>query len=208
MHESDSLTNSYGRFGCFHARQTESRPKWHPLPDPRQACPGIIDWELRFHPFQNRPTVVTVLNEDRPVASAEEMPPETMAAVESPGAGVLKPLHPFDEIRMRRAEDGMIMIVHQHPRGATLAKTSHPVISQDSEKVSVKSFRSESLKMIGSRQHQAAISGIKKAKRNRVGCAAANCHGPSRDRRHLRIRSLVPVAWPNIIRQREKNQNF
>src|SRR5690606_6095031 len=50
------------------------------------------------------------------VAPSEKVPPQVAPGVETPGVGVLEPLHPGDEIWLRRAKDRMVVVVHQHPR--------------------------------------------------------------------------------------------
>jgi hypothetical protein len=61
-------------------------------------------------------------------------------------------LHPGDEIRFGYPEDGVVVVVHENPGGATMAKTSHPARPQASAKVSRKSSRSPSSKTIASRR--------------------------------------------------------
>lgn len=44
------------------------------------------------------------------------MAPEAALRVEPPGVGVLEPLHPGNQVRLRGAEDRVAVVVHENPR--------------------------------------------------------------------------------------------
>lgn len=58
----------------------------------------------------------TAFDEDSLVASSEEMAPETVAGVDAAGDRVLEPSHALDEVRLRRFEDPVVVVVHENPR--------------------------------------------------------------------------------------------
>jgi len=58
---------------------------------------------------------LSVVNQQRAVATAEQVAPEPVSPVESTGVGVLHPSHPLHKIGLGCAEDRMVVIVHQRP---------------------------------------------------------------------------------------------